>query len=125
MSINNNIDPFPPPNDVIISDIAVMDELLMQVTFEWSVVVTNTICPVLFYIITSDCGVCPNRTNTSITDTTVHVICTEVLIGQLCMFSVRTSVCNSLAPEGNTTSIAVAFNGKPAAVHSAIMALHV
>ena len=106
-------DPFPPPNNVTISDLAIIDELSIRVTFEWSVVTnTNTICPALFYIITSNCGICPNRTNTSTTDTTVHVTCTEVLIGQLCTFSVRTSVCNSLATEGNATSITAEFDSK-------------
>ena len=89
----------------------IIDELSIRVTFEWSAV-TNTICPALFYIITSNCGVCPNRTNTSTTDTTVHVTCTEVIIGQLCTFSVHTSVCNSLATEGNATLITAEFDGK-------------
>ena len=89
----------------------IIDEFSIQVTFEWSVV-TNGFCPALFYnnIVTSNCGVCPNSINTS--DTTAHVTCTEVLIGPLCTFSVRTSVCNSLAVEGNATLITAAFNGK-------------
>jgi hypothetical protein len=101
-----HIDPLPPPHNVIISDVAIMDEVSIRVTFEW---VTNTHCPALFYIITSNCGLCPN--SVSATDTTVHVTCTEVLIGELCTFSVRTSVCNSSAIEGNATSITTAFNG--------------
>jgi hypothetical protein len=109
MGYMHTIDPFPPPLNVIISDVA-MDELSIQVTFKWSVVVTNTICPALFYIITSNCGLCPNSVNAI--DTTVYVTCTEVLIGELCTFSVRTSVCNSLATEGNATSIAASFDGK-------------
>jgi hypothetical protein len=103
------IDPLPPPHNVIISDVAIMDDLSIRVTFEWSAVVTNTLCPAFFHIITSNCGLCPNSINAI--DTTVHVTCTEVLIGELCTFSVRTSVCNSSAIEGNATSITTAFNG--------------
>jgi hypothetical protein len=39
------IDPLPPPHNVIISDLAIMDEVSIRVTFEW---VTNTLCPALF-----------------------------------------------------------------------------
>ena len=103
------VDPYPPPNDVIISELAIMDDLSIQVTFEWSAVVTNY-CSTLLYIITSNCGLCPNSTST--TDTTVHVTCAKVLIGQLCTLSVHTSVCESFVTEGNATSIAATFDGK-------------
>ena len=103
------IDPYPPPNDVMISELVLEDHLSLQITFEWNAVVSN-FCPTLFYIITSNCGVCPNITRSNTADSAIAVTCNNVLIGQLCTLSVRTSVCGSLT--GNSISIAVMFDGK-------------
>ena len=85
----------------MISELEKADNRTIQVTFEWSPVVTD--CPSFFYITTSVCGLCPNNT------VSTTVTCTKALISQLCTFSVRTSVCDSL--EGITTSISVLLDG--------------
>lgn len=120
VSLHVCIDPYPPPNDVMISELVPVDHLSLQVTFEWSAVITNNYCPTLSYIITSDCGLCPNitRSRSNITDySTVAVTCTEVLIGQLCTLSVSTSVCGSVTLVGSNTSIAIMFDGKWSIMH--------
>ena len=74
--------PYPPPNDVNLTDIGEG-----QVTFNWS-----SFCSSIDYVITSDCGTCPVTTNTT------SVTCLGLQLptqsdGVVCSINVSSSVC--------------------------------
>ena len=60
-------------------------------------------CTSILYIIEFDCGSCPNTT------TNTEVVCTDIVIGSQCTFTVQTQVCDSLT--GNVTTIPLTLKG--------------
>ena len=87
------IDPFPPPDDISLSEIRPGPEL----KFNW----TRKNCLMISYSITSDCGNCPTSTaiNTA--------VCINVPIDdRVCLFAVRTVVCGNIdGTQSNSLSV--------------------
>ena len=59
--------------------------------FKWNPVIMN--CPSLYYIISSDCGLC--RDNNIIINETTATCSATGLSREYCTFGVKTGVCNS------------------------------
>ena len=94
-------DPFPPPNDTTINGIMEDMDRNMILIFTWSPVVLN--CLSLHYVITSNCGSCPNTT------VMTTITCRGVLVGEQCTFTLRSGVCSSIV--GNASTISVDLKG--------------
>ena len=94
-------DPLPPPNDVTFSYIMEDSDGSMALTFNWTPVILN--CPSLQYIITSNCGSCPNMTMIT------TVTCRGIEFGKRCTFEISSAVCGSII--GNTSAILVDLKG--------------
>ena len=96
-----HIDPLPPPSDVTISRIMEESDGSMDLTFTWTPVILN--CPNSHYIITSNCGLCPNIT------TVTTVTCNGMALGECCTFAVQSAVCGSII--GNASNVSVELKG--------------
>lgn len=94
-------DPLPPPNDITIIHVTEDTDGTTNLAFIWSPVVLN--CPSLRYIITSNCGLCPNATSM----TTIK--CRGISVGERCTLTVQSEVCGSII--GNATTISVDLKG--------------
>ena len=75
---------------------------LLKLKFQWSPVALDR--TTLRYIIGFDCGSCPNTTDNT------EVVCTDVVIGSQCTFTVQTQVCDSIV--GNYTTIPLVLTSK-------------
>ena len=73
----------------------------MILIFVWSPVVLN--CPSLHYIITSNCGLCPNAT------TVTTATCRGLSVGDRCVFGLRPVVCSTVI--GNASTVSVDLKG--------------
>ena len=93
--------PYPPPNDVNLTDIGEG-----QVTFNWS-----SPCPSIDYVITSDCGTCPASTNTT------SVTCSGLQLptqadGVVCSISISSRACDVIG-NSSTPGILAGVRLKP------------
>ena len=61
----------------------------IKMIFEWSPVIIN--CPTLYYVISSNCGLCPNTTDKPTATCSANI---SELSGGQCTFEVKTGVCN-------------------------------
>ena len=75
----------------------------LQLSLKWTPVAPN--CSAVEYIITHTCGSCPNTTSKD-----TEVVCTDVMIGSQCNFTVQTSVCDSQLL-GNVSTISLLLKG--------------
>ena len=87
-------DPYPPPTEISVNVSDVMTGPL-KLTFKWSPVALD--CTTIRYITEFDCGSCPNTTANT------EVVCTDIVIGSQCTFTVQTQVCDSIT--GNTSNV--------------------
>lgn len=96
-----NIEPFPPPNLISLSEIRFGPELI----FNWTRAILK--CQEISYTITSDCGNCPTTTTFS------SALCRNVPTdGRVCSFAVKTNICGNI--EGNhSSSISIKLKGIP------------
>ena len=95
-------DPFPPPTNVSLMVLATeVVTSLSMITFKWSTVTSD--CTSIAYIITFDCGYCPNTTANT------EVVCTDIVTGANCIFTIQTVVCGTLT--GNITTIHLNLKG--------------
>ena len=108
-------EPFPPPNDVHLTDIGPT-----HLTISWNQSSINCFTQGN-YIITSvgNCGVCPNSS-----EHTVTVTCTNMPIdGQTCTFIVQTKECGSIV--GNRSDpLQVTLRGKSCNNHTAYIYIY-
>ena len=78
----------------------------LHLTFKWTPVAFD--CTSIAYIIAFDCGYCPNTTANT------EVVCTDIVIGADCTFTLQTEVCGTL--KGNITTIHLKLKGKSLSV---------
>jgi hypothetical protein len=98
----SNIDPFPPPTDVHLSDVNVQSG---RISFNWTSV--DAQCDSISYNITSiNCGRCPTTSSNN------TVTCSDARFsGQVCTFIVQAVVCGNIV--GNLgVPISVIMKGK-------------
>ena len=97
-------DPLPPPTDVsiiiILSDSDAPTGPL-KLKFQWNSIAPD--CTAIGYITSLECGSCPNTT------TNTEVVCTDIVIGDQCMFTVQTQVCDSII--SNITTVPLTLKG--------------
>ena len=74
----------------------------LRLMFKWNPIFFD--CISIGYIITFDCGYCPDTT----TDT--EVVCTDIITGSSCTFTIQTEICNSLT--GNVTMVPLNLRSK-------------
>ena len=68
----------------------------------WSPVTSD--CSSIAYIVTFDCGYCPNTT------TNTEVECTDIIFGPECTFTIQTEVCGTIT--GNSSVVPLMLKGK-------------
>ena len=111
--INDCTDTYPPPNEVRVTqlDVPYSDHSMatVEVTLVWSPVVTD--CSTQYYIISSDCGLCPNTSTTDITTTITCSAWSPMMEGEYCIFEVRTGICND-SLIGTSRTIGLTLKGK-------------
>ena len=90
---------YPPPSAVTVGSVEIGNGLT-NVSFTWSPV--SVACQSLIYIISSNCGLCPNCTINT------RVVCSGVRLGE-CTFAVQTRVCDSLT--GNFAVFSIVLGG--------------
>ena len=74
----------------------------LKLTFKWTPVTFD--CTSIRYIITFDCGYCPNTTARA------EVVCTDITaIGSECTITIQTVVCGTLT--GNITVVTFKLKG--------------
>ena len=90
------VDPYPPPSNVHLAEIN-----STHLTFHWSPISSN--CDsIQYHITTSNCGICPNVTNsTSVTCYINGLFTNSSRQLYLCIFTVQTVVCNNTAGNEN------------------------
>ena len=86
-------DTYPPPNNTKVTQLDMINNhSIIEVTLMWSPVVND--CSTQ-YLISSDCGLCPDTFTTDITTTITCSGWSAIMESELyCTFTVRTSICN-------------------------------
>ena len=95
--IFNIADPFPPPSNVMLTDVNPT-----QLTFSWDPAGTNCLA-VKYSILAENCGSCPTKSNTT------AAVCTNPQSqpnpGTTCIFRVHTEVCEGIIGGASNTSV--------------------
>ena len=83
-----------------------------KLTFKWSNnnISNEILCPTDYIIISSNCGICPNKTtNMSVTCDIMSIINTK---SQFCTFALQTQDCSSISKVAISSSVTVVVKGK-------------
>ena len=106
---NYHVEPAPPPTEIHLIDITQTYLLFHWNQISWA---GSGSCSSLIYnIIASNCGTCPNST------TSLFATCTNMTInGEICSFAVETEVCGNIIGQRNN-SITVYLDGRPLLVN--------